>query len=84
MFTDIPRVPRPRLCGTRRLYTFICYICVSVKQLAIRADVTTKTLANWIESYHDQLYAMGMRPYQILPPRVVEWLAHHYGIDVED
>ncbi len=54
------------------------------KQLAIRADVTTKTLANWIEPYHDQLYTMGMRPYQILPPRVVEWIARHYGIDVDD
>ena len=54
------------------------------QELADCAGVTTKTLANWIEPYHDQLYAMGMRPYQILPPRVVEWLANHYGIDVDD
>ena len=54
------------------------------KQLAIRADVTTKTLANWIAPYHDQLYALGMRLRQILPPSVVEWLARHYSIDVEE
>ena len=54
------------------------------KQLAIRADVTTKTLANWIAPYHDQLYALGMRPRRILPPCVVEWIARHYSIDVED
>ncbi|MBR5750012.1 MAG: hypothetical protein IKY01_14745 [Prevotella sp.] len=54
------------------------------KQLAIRADVTTKTLANWIRPYYDQLRAMGMRPYQILPPKVVEWLARQYGIDIEE
>ena len=54
------------------------------KQLAVRADVTTKTLANWIVPYHDQFYAMGMRPRQILPPRVVEWIARHYSIDVEE
>ena len=54
------------------------------KQLAIRADVTTKTLANWIAPYHDQLYARGMRPRQILPPSVVEWIARHYSIDVEE
>ena len=54
------------------------------KQLAVRADVTTKTLANWIVPYHDQLYAMGMRPRQILPPSVVEWIARHYSIDVEE
>ncbi len=54
------------------------------KQLAIRADVTTKTLANWIAPYHDQLYALGMHPRQILPPSVVEWIARHYSIDVEE
>ena len=54
------------------------------KQLAIRADVTTKTLANWIEPYRDKLYSMGMRPNQILPPKAVAWIAHHYGIDVKD
>ena len=54
------------------------------KQLAIRADVTTKTLANWIKPYYDQLCSMGMRPYQILPPIVVEWIVNQYGIDIED
>ncbi len=54
------------------------------KQLAIRANVTTKTLSNWIAPYHDQLYALGMRPRRILPPCVVEWIAWHYSIDVED
>ena len=54
------------------------------KQLAVRADVTTKTLSNWIAPYHDQLYALGMRPRQILPPSVVEWIARHYSIDVEE
>ena len=54
------------------------------QQLAACANVTTKTLTNWITPYYDQLYAMGMRPYQILPPRVVTWLAWQYGIDIED
>jgi len=54
------------------------------KELAIRADVTTKTLGNWIEPHKQTLWDLGMRPYEILPPKVVEWMAWKYGINVED
>ena len=54
------------------------------KELAIRADVTTKTLGNWIEPHKQILWDLGMRPYEILPPKVVEWMAWKYGINVED
>lgn len=54
------------------------------QELADCAGVTTKTLGNYIKCHWDELWAIGMRPYQILSPRVVEWLARNYGIDVTD
>ena len=54
------------------------------EELAACAGVTTKTLGNYIKRHWDELWAMGMRPRQILPPNVVEWLARNYGIDVTD
>lgn len=52
------------------------------QELADRAGVTTKTLRNYIDRHWDDLFAMGMRPYEILPPNVVTWIADKYGIDV--
>ena len=45
---------------------------------------TTKTLRNYIKCHWDELWAMGMRPNHILSPKVVEWLARNYGINVGD
>ena len=54
------------------------------QQLAACAGITTKTLGNYIKRHWDKLWALGMRPYEILPPSVVEWLSHHYCIKVDD
>ena len=54
------------------------------QELADCAGVTTKTLANYIKRHWKELWAMGMRPNQILPPKVVTWLAENYGIDVKE
>lgn len=54
------------------------------QQLADCAGVTTKTLGNYIKRHWDELWVLGMRPYEILPPSVVEWLSYHYGINIDD
>jgi len=54
------------------------------QELADCAGVTTRTLRNYIKIHWDELWAIGMRPNKILSPRVVEWLAKNYGIDVGD
>ncbi len=54
------------------------------QELADCAGVTTKTLRNYIKCHWDELWAMGMRPNHILSPKVVEWLARNYGINVGD
>ena len=54
------------------------------QQLADSAGVTTKTLGNYLKRHWDELWALGMRPYEILPPSVVEWLSYHYGINIDD
>ena len=54
------------------------------QQLANCAGITTKTLGNYINRHWEELCALGMRPYEILPPSVVEWLSHHYCIRVDD
>lgn len=53
------------------------------QQLAECAGVTSKTLGNYINRNWDELWALGMRPYQILPPSVVEWLSYNYGINID-
>ena len=53
------------------------------QQLADCAGITTKTLDNYIHRHWDQLWALGLRPHQILPPSVVEWLTTHYCITVD-
>ena len=52
------------------------------QQLADCAGITTKTLGNYIKRHWDELWALGMRPREILPPIVVAWLVDNYGIDI--
>ena len=52
------------------------------QQLADCAGVTTKTLGNYIKRHWDELWALGMRPREILPPIVVAWLVKNYGINI--
>ena len=40
------------------------------QQLASCAGVTSKTLGNYINRHWDELWALGMRPYEILPPAI--------------
>jgi DNA-binding XRE family transcriptional regulator len=57
---------------------------MSRKELAFRAGVTTKTLYNQTKRHLDELWALGYRPNEILPPRVVECYAKNYGVDISD
>jgi len=54
------------------------------EELAERAGVTTKTLGNYAKRHRDELYALGMRPRDILSPKVVAWFAENYGVNVDD
>ena len=54
------------------------------EEIALRAHVNRKTISNQIKRHWDELWALGMRPYEILPPSVVEWLVDNYGIDIDD
>ena len=52
------------------------------QELADCAGVTSKTLHNYIKRHWDELWSLGMRPNQILPPSVVAWLVKNYGINI--
>ena len=54
------------------------------QELANCAGIDRQTLKNWIEPHANLLFEMGMRPRQILPPKVVAWLAERYSIDVDE
>ena len=55
------------------------------EELAQRAGVTVKTLReSWMKRDWELLTEMGMRPREILPPNVVEFLAGKWSIDVDD
>jgi len=54
------------------------------QEIAIRANVDRKTIANQISRHWDELWALGMRPYNVLPPSVVAWFGENYGVDVDD
>jgi len=54
------------------------------QELADCAGVTTKTLHNYIKRHWDELWTLGMRPREILPPSVVAWLVNNYGIDIRE
>ena len=53
-------------------------------KLAECAGVSTETLGRYIANHLDELQPLGLRPRNILPPSVVEWLSRNYGIDVDD
>lgn len=53
-------------------------------KLAECAGVSRKTLGKYIEGHLAELQPLGLRPRDILPPSVVEWLSRNYGIDVDD
>ena len=44
------------------------------EEIALRAHVDRKTISNQIKRHWDELWALGMRPYEILPPSLVAWL----------
>ena len=54
------------------------------EEIALRAHVDRKTISNQIKRHWDELWALGMRPYEILPPSVVAWFGKNYGVDVDD
>ena len=53
------------------------------QELADCAGITTKTLQNWMRPHLKTLYRLGMRPRQILPPKVVAWLVDNFCIELE-
>ena len=54
------------------------------EEIALRAHVNRKTISNQIKRHWDELWALGMRPYEIIPPSVVAWFGKNYGVDVDD
>ena len=54
------------------------------QQIAYYAGVSVKTLNNWCKPYREELRAMGMtRSMVVLSPRIVEWLAEKFCIDID-
>ena len=54
------------------------------QQIAYYAGVSVKTLNNWCKPYREELQAMGMtRSMVVLSPRIVEWLAEKFCIDID-
>ena len=53
------------------------------KRLAACAGVSGKTLRRFVDDHLDELSALCYLPRKILPPGVVEWIAEHYGVDVD-
>ena len=54
------------------------------QELAVRAGVDRKTLYNYFERHKEELWSLGVRPNQIVPPCAVEWLSDNYGINIDD
>ena len=48
------------------------------QELAVRAGVDRKTLYNYFERHKEELWSLGVRPNQIVPPCAVEWLSDNY------
>ena len=57
------------------IVNYIIMRSMTREELAIRADVDRKTIANQIKQHWDELWALGMRPYNVLPPSIVAWFA---------
>ena len=51
--------------------------------LAACAGVSRDTLSRYIAAHQEELKALGLRPRNILPQKVVEWIAENYGVDVD-
>ena len=54
------------------------------KELAYMAGVDRKTFGTYLDCHKDELHALGMRPRKRLPPVVVKWLVHNYGINIDE
>ena len=54
------------------------------EELAYRAGVDRKTFYSYLNRHKDELFAMGMRPRERLPPIVVKWIADNYGVSIDD
>ena len=54
------------------------------EELAYRAGVDRKTFYRYCERHKKELRTMGMRPRERLPPVVVRWIAHHYGVSIDE
>ena len=53
-------------------------------RLAACAGVSRDTLRRYIAAHQEELKALGLRPRDILPQKVVEWIVENYGADVDD
>ena len=53
-------------------------------RLAACAGVSFDTLCRYIAAHQEELKALGLRPRNILPQKVVEWIVENYGADVDD
>ena len=54
------------------------------QELADRAGVDRKTQYKYFLRHEDELWSLGVRPNQIVPPSAVEWLSDNYGISIDD
>ena len=54
------------------------------EELAQRAGVDRKTFYSYLKRHEDELRAMGMRARERLPPIVVKWIAHNYGVNIDE
>ena len=54
------------------------------QELAYRAGVDRKTFYDYLSQHEDELRALGMRPRARLPPIVVKWIAHNYGVNIDE
>lgn len=56
---------------------------MSKQQLADHAGVTVTTLMNWCRPYRKELAALGMKPHsKVLPPKIVQFIADTFCIDI--
>ena len=54
------------------------------EELAYMAGVDRKTFYRYVKRHEDELRALGMRPRERLPPAVVKWLVHNYGVNMDE
>ena len=57
----------------------------SKSELAEAAGVSLNTLREWCKPWQNELESMGLRPNaRVLPPKVVNFLAEKFCIDIDD